>query len=225
LQKIENPPSDINPNIKWIFSSSLRRNQIEALSSGVKPVIDKENPILVTASRIEKAKGCDTLLASISILKQTYPNILLNVLGDGPYLPNLKQIANEKGISDNVIFHGKVNHETLLSVYQSSGLFCYPTRASEGFPKVVFEALAVGLPIITNPVSVLPDLLKSGAGIILKEDTPEEMASHIDFYINNRNKYEKSQSEAFNTAKSFSLEDWRDTIKSYLEPTWGKLKN
>ncbi len=220
----ENPPSAINPNIKWIFSSSLRKNEILALRNRLN-VFDPLFPRFIIAARQEKEKGTDKALCALAILKSKNYNFSFDVVGTGNYLPTLKTLAKELGLEDNVAFHGKISHDEVIRVMQSADIFVYPTTASEGFPKVVFEAMACGLPVITNPVSVLPQLIGEGGGVLLKNDSPEFIAESIISILTDQEKYINMQRNAFKTSDSFSLENWRDTIGRYLEAAWGELRN
>jgi glycosyltransferase involved in cell wall biosynthesis len=213
------PPSFVNPNIQWIFSSSLRMSEIDALR--VNPSqLDPENPRLIIVCRQDKEKGSEKVIAALPELMQRFPNIHLDVVGNGGYLPVLKKQVTELGLSEKVSFHGKVNHERVLTLMQKAHFFCYPTQASEGFPKVVLESMASGLPVITNPVSVLPELMKDEAGIILKNDDAKSISKALSEIINNPELYRNIQLNAQKRARQYSLEAWRDTIGDHLRTSW-----
>ena len=218
------PPSGKNLNIKWIFSSSLRDKEIMALRNRLH-TFDPSRPRFIITARQEKEKGADKALMALAMLKSQNHDFTFDVVGNGGYLPALKVLAKELGIEDKVVFYGKLSHDEVIRAMQNADIFLYPTTASEGFPKVVFEAMACGLPVITNPVSVLPQLLGQGGGVLLQNDSPESILSSILPLLGNPEIYNKMQQNAFATSKDFSLENWRDTIGGYLEAAWGKLRN
>lgn len=213
------PPSHLNSHIHWIFSSSLLEKEI-AKNGTQRTMVKGQKVRLITVSRQVSAKGTDTTLKALSLLQDS--NIFLDVVGDGPDLPFFIEMAKELNITSQVRFHGKCTHNQVLDLMKQCDLFCYPTRASEGFPKVVLEAMSCGLPVVTNPVSILPELVgKSISGIILGEDTPEELSKVIQSIIADRTLYENISLNAINKAREYSLEAWALFIAQKLNDTFG----
>jgi glycosyltransferase involved in cell wall biosynthesis len=212
-------PSRKNANVKWIFSTSLRRAQ---MALGKPCVLPEDGRIrLITASRLEERKGTDVIIESMPGILESFPNARLDVVGDGSLMSKLKQRTVELGVSQNVTFHGKLEHSTLLKLFCEGHLFCYPTAASEGFPKVVLEALASGMPVITTRVSVLPQLIGNGCGILLDSASPEELSKAVINVCSNKTQFGKMSKRAIEVSKQYCLEDWRDLIGNTLGDAWG----
>ena len=211
-------PSQRNSNIKWIFSTSLRSDQI----AGREPLnLPTDGRIrLAIACRQEARKGTDIVIDSMPEILRAFPNASLDVIGDGSLLATLKQRAKELGLSDVVKFHGKLEHAKVISLLKQNHIFCYPTSASEGFPKVVLEALASGMPVITTKVSVLPDLISSGCGVLLDSPSSTNLSNALREICSDPTKYNEMSSKAISTAKKYSLEDWRDLIGENLREAW-----
>jgi glycosyltransferase involved in cell wall biosynthesis len=211
-------PSKRNPNVRWIFSTSLLEEQ---LVNGVPhdPPVDGKLR-LVIACRQEERKGTEVVLAAMPSILETFPEATLDVVGDGSLLSALVNKANEIGLGDRVTFHGKVSQGEVVSLLKGAHVFCYPTSASEGFPKVVLEALASGLPVVTTRVSVLPQLLDSGCGILIDEASAAVLAAAVREICLDENKYRSMSSAAITTAQQYSLEKWRDTIGDALRNAW-----
>ena len=115
----------------------------------------------------KRDKGTDIVIRALPELLQQRPNAVLHVVGDGSALDAFKSLSDDLQVRDAICFHGQIAHEQVLRLLQQADLFCYPTSASEGFPKVVLEALASGLPVITTKVSVLP-LIGTKGGVVLE---------------------------------------------------------
>lgn len=211
-------PSERNPSVKWIFSTSLTREQIAECKPRSLPL--DGNIRLVIACRQEERKGTDIVIESMPEILRRFPNASLSVIGDGSLLPKLKKQAQALGLSDKVTFHGKLEHSKVISLLEQHHIFCYPTAASEGFPKVVLEALANGLPVITTKVSVLPTLLASGCGVLLDEPNVHELSNAVVDVCSDRIKYEEMSSRAIETVRNYCLEDWRDMIGATLREAW-----
>ena len=216
-------PSERNPEIKWIFSTSLSQDELSACRFNTERS-STETLKLIIACRQEKEKGTGVVIESLPYLIEDFPAVTLDVVGDGSSLAKFKALAESLAISDRVTFHGKVDHQTVLRLLQRADLFCYPTRASEGFPKVVLEAMATGLPVITTRVSVLQSLIGYGCGVLINEATPQTVAEAVRVCLQDQEKYRTMSASALRTASGYSLEQWRDTIGDLLRRSWGPLQ-
>jgi glycosyltransferase involved in cell wall biosynthesis len=217
----DQPPSERNAAVRWIFSTSMTEQEL-ASSAAPNGRAGRLPRRLIIVCRQEKRKGTDVLLRSLRLLLKDLPDTALDVVGDGGELLALRALAEELGIGPRVVFHGRVEHEEVIRLLHEADLFCYPTTASEGFPKVVVEALACGVPVVTNPVSVLPRLLSDGAGLIVDETTPEKFAQAAREVLTDAKRYHTMSAQARETARRYSLEHWRDTIGGLLESAWGR---
>lgn len=212
-------PTAQNPNVHWIFSTSLDEQQLQKLPTA-RTNADTIEPRLIIACRQESEKGTQTVIESLPLLLPDFPTLTLDVIGDGGALPRFRKRAEELGVIAQVRFHGKVKQQRVLELLQTATLFCYPTRASEGFPKAVLEALACGLPVITTRVSVLPQLINPGSGILLDQPTPELLAAAVRRTLSDPASWRSMSEAAFRVAQQFSLEGWRDTIAQHLRRAW-----
>jgi phosphatidylinositol alpha-1,6-mannosyltransferase len=211
-------PSIRNPNIEWIYSTSLTETQVNSVR-GRRTDFDK--PRIVVACRQEKLKGTDIVIRGFSRILETLPGATLIIAGDGSYLDRLRSIAKDCGVLEKVTFCGKLSQKEVVEVLRSGDVFCFPTSASEGFPKVVVEALSAGLPVVSTRVSVIPQLLESGSGILLESLEPDELADAVIEIFSDREKYDEMSGSALETARSFTLENWRDRIAAFLQRSWG----
>jgi glycosyltransferase involved in cell wall biosynthesis len=216
------PPSATAPHVRWIFSTSLTESEIRELATG-EVSLAPEKLRLIIVGRQEAGKGTDLLIKALPLIHRRYPHAVLDVVGDGSVVPMLKKQAAELGVGEKVVFHGKVNHAEVIRALQNAHLFCFPTQ-SEGFPKVVLEAMASGLPVIATPVSVLPMLLASGCGVLIEPD-PAAIARAVCELASSPERYKLMSAKARETAREYTLECWRDTIGGYLSAAWGPLKD
>jgi glycosyltransferase involved in cell wall biosynthesis len=211
------PPSR-NPHVRWIFSTSVSERELTSLreTRSVAP-----EPRLIIACRQERSKGTGIVIEALPLIAKDFPGVTLDVLGAGSALNEFRELAKRLGVQHRVHFHGRVDHERVLQLLRNASLFCYPTRASEGFPKVVLEALACGLPVITTRVSVLPQLLAEGCGVLLDAATPEAAAAAVRLCLSDSRQYVAMSNHALETARQYSLENWRDTLRNLMRSTWG----
>jgi hypothetical protein len=216
-------PSARNLATQWIFSTTLREDELRALRQ-LRHAPPSGSGRLIIVCRQDVQKGAGVVIESLPEIWRVRPHVRLDVVGDGPDLQAFRTTATRLGVADRVTFHGALDHDGVLRLLQQADLFCYPTRASEGFPKVVLEALACGLPVIATPVSVLPELLQGGCGIVIGEASPASVARAVIQCLADPAAYERSSLAALRTAQQYSLERWRDTLGEILRAAWGPLQ-
>jgi glycosyltransferase involved in cell wall biosynthesis len=101
------------------------------------------------AGRLLAHKNVDLLLRAIKIIKKNDPTIKAIIVGEGPEKEQLKKMATELDIKDNVTFISFMERqEDLYGLMKSSKVFVLPSTR-EGFGITVIEANAAGLPVIT----------------------------------------------------------------------------
>lgn len=216
------PPSNRNANIHWIFATSLTVEELAAVRK-VRHRPPRGRARLIIVCRQEVGKGTEVVIESLPLIMRDFPSLTLDVVGDGAALSDFRRLSLTLGVGDNVRFHGSVDHEKVIRLLRKADLFCLPTR-SEGFPKSVLEALACGLPVITTRVSVLPQLIGNGCGILVDEATPEAIARAVHESFSDADQYHEMSAKAVETASQYSLEHWGETINGMLESAWGALR-
>lgn len=107
-----------------------------------------QQPRLLYVGRVSKDKNLAFLLKCYRRLLEKHPNVSLSIVGDGPYLPELKQ---QCGDLHRVEFHGRVDYQQLPSIYNSHDLFLFPS-ITDTFGMAVLEAQACGLPALVSDI-------------------------------------------------------------------------
>ena len=112
-------------------------------------------------------KGITYLLEAIAQLKKEEFNVVLHIVGSGELRESLEINAENLGISESVKFRGYItNGPELFKIYRKCDIFILPTL-SEGFPRVLYEAMGQSIPIITTNVGGIPDLMKHRKNALL----------------------------------------------------------
>lgn len=216
----ETPPDAGAPHIHWIFSTSLDREQMAELRGTVKEH-PGDAPRLIIVGRQEQAKGTGFLIEALPELLKNYPNLHLDIVGDGGDLANFKASTQALDLNDRVTFWGKLPHPQVIERLRQAHVFVFPTYSSEGFPKVVLEALACGLPVATTRVSALPMVIGQGGGVLMDEASTEQVVATVEAILESPQGFSQLSQEALKVASQYALEAWRDAIGSHLEKAWG----
>lgn len=127
----------------FVINNPVNIDEILNKSLVKKEILPPEVNNIVFIGRLSKQKRVDLLLKAFSIIKNT--NSHLYIIGKGELREQLENIAIEEGIKDKITFLGERNNPfSLLAQANCLAL----TSAYEGFPNVVLEAHALGIPVV-----------------------------------------------------------------------------
>lgn len=129
---------------------------------------------LITTGRLVEVKGIEYAIRAVAVLSKTWPNITLDIIGDGPLRNDLGILCKQLNIDLAVKFHGALEHDKLLALLQRSDIYVQPgivaadgTREGQGV--AVAEAQAAGLPVVASRVGGIPEVVAEGESAFLVE--------------------------------------------------------
>lgn len=169
---------------------------------------------LVFCSRLEKNKGIFNLIEAVKIAKRQKPDIKLLIIGSGPEKKKLElQITNYQ-LQNNVFFSGwlETTRDVALA-YNSAKIFVNPSF-NEGGPRVVLEAMACGLPVVTTKVGLMHDLIRDGENGFFTDWYSAKMAEAILKLLNDSNLQNKFSESGLAIAQQFEK---KAMIRNYAE--------
>ena len=127
-----------------------------------------DRPVVVCVSRLVPRKGQDTLIRALPRIRHAVPDVVLLLVGGGPYRSRLERLAAATGMRDAVRFAGGVSWSDLPAYYAAGDVFAMPCRTRrggldvEGLGIVYLEASAVGLPVVAGDSGGAPDAVLDG---------------------------------------------------------------
>lgn len=140
---------------------------------------------LLSVARFQEKKGLDTLLDACTLLRDRGTRFHLTIFGDGPLRPELEAQRTRLGIEDVVTIGPSITQEEVARQMRASHLFVLPCRQDrtgdmDGIPTVFMEAMATGRPVVSCPVSGVPELVRDGeTGMLVPSDDPAALADAI----------------------------------------------
>ena len=120
---------------------------------------------ILAVGRLVAKKGLDVLVDACAILERRGVPLHLDIVGeDGDQKADLAARIANHGLAAAVTIRGPMTQPALVDIYRSASVFCLPCRVAadgdrDGIPNVLMEAMACGLPVVTTPVSGIPELL------------------------------------------------------------------
>ena len=133
-------------------------------------------PKVLYVGRIAKEKDLDVLIQVYQQLASRRPESTLVVVGDGPFLQQMRE-----GLPyPNVIFTGFLHGEELSRVYASSDIFVFPST-TDTFGNVVLEAMASGLPVVVSDKGGPKEIVQHGrTGLVTKARDAADLLSGVE---------------------------------------------
>lgn len=128
--------------------------------------------ILLFVGRAGKEKNIPFILDSLLELRKQYLNTKLVVVGEGPESENIKNYTGELGLSEHVIFTGKLSSQDLVKAYSGADLFVFGSLTeTQGI--VIAEAKAAGLPVVAvNAYGVANMVIDGEDGFLVEPELP-----------------------------------------------------
>jgi glycosyltransferase involved in cell wall biosynthesis len=160
--------------------------------------------IITTVCRLTKEKGLDVFFKALSILKLS--NYKLLIVGDGIEKLRLKQFSEKLNISKKIKYFGFLRD--IRPVLKLSNLYVN-TSYFEGFPNSVVEAINYGIPVICSQShgGINEILLNGKCGTIFKNGDAFDLASKIQKYYNDPQKFLIKTKLAKRNIRRFTLEE------------------
>lgn len=122
------------------------------------PVVRNEESLdVLYLAHLIRRKGFDDLIKAFTKVVETVPNARLVFCGSGE-TEYARQLADEVGISANVVFRGWIPESQIADELAAAAVFCLPSY-DEGLPMGVLEAMSSGVAVVTTPVGGIPDVL------------------------------------------------------------------
>jgi PEP-CTERM/exosortase A-associated glycosyltransferase len=166
-------------------------------------------------------EGLDLLLEALPELIRQQPNVRLLLVGGGPQETNLRQQAERLGLSQYVIFTGRVPHQEVGRYYDLIKVLAYPRhpiRLTELVtPLKPLEAMAQGQLFVASDVGGHKELIEHGTtGVLFKAGDRQSLTSALLDLLNNPNLWPILRANGRNFVEN--VRNWRNSVAHYVAP-------
>lgn len=178
--------------------------------------IPKNHKILLYVGRLGKEKSVDLLLHAFSTIHKENPETALVLVGDGAEKENLKNHAKTLGIEDATHFLGEVDYKTIPSVFHSADIFVFASK-TETLGKVILEAMAAGLPIVTFNIAPFKELIQNNHEGVLVSSKASSLANAVLQILAHDTLRSEMSKNALAKAEEFSINSAVEKIEGIYE--------
>jgi len=162
--------------------------------------------------RISEEKGVNMLCEVWEKLGKSAP--ILNVVGSGPDYIRLREQYSR---CSNIKFHGKLDQDSCFRILSRSKFMIVPSLWFEGFPMVIREAFAHGVPVVASNIGSLNEIISRGGGVTFEAANPESLSMTIKNLMNDDTRLNALSQEAHDRyVTEFSVEiNYKKLIEIY----------
>jgi glycosyltransferase involved in cell wall biosynthesis len=170
---------------------------------------------VIGVGRLTHAKGFDLLIRAFADVARARPDWGLRLVGDGPDRAELERLAGECGIHSRLEWTGVVQDPATW--FRASDVFCLPSRY-EGFPNVLCEAMAAGLPAVAADCPSGPrEIVTDGVdGLLIPPEDVAALARALATLVDDPTRRQqlgaRARAVADRFAPAFVLERWERTL-------------
>ena len=147
---------------------------------------DGQPPLILSVGRLVEKKGFDQLITACGLLQQRGVAFRCVIVGeDGSAGPALRQQIAQLGLASQVQLRSAVTQDQLRDIYRSAHLFALPCQIMEdgdrdGFPNVLAESMAMGVPVVSTAISGIPEMVDDGVhGLLVPPRSPQALADAL----------------------------------------------
>ena len=198
-------------NIIPFFTATYSKNDIVEIPE--KNLNEKINFIFVGALSV----GKQPLLAVqvVETLQNKGYNVYLNMYGDGEEKTKVANYLKNNKLENSVTLHGNVSKNTVKKAFQKAHFLVFISK-SEGWPKVVAEAMFWACLPITTAISCVPYMVDNGSRGALVQPNVKDIVSQIEVYLKDEDLYHEQVKNATKWSQVFTLEKFETEIKKIL---------
>lgn len=198
------------PPTKIVSQSSLYLDRSALISD---PTIVKRHDA-VFCGRLVPNKRLPDVIRAIAQL----PNATLLIIGDGPERRKCEKLAETLGMGNRIAFAGWLPSQAdVYRAIQSARIFVM-NSSSEGGPRVLFEAMALGMPVISTHVGLAPQFVDDAHGGLLTNGDQNDLRNKISMLLKDEQKRLRLGAAARRVLDIFNRETlvkiYADSLKS-----------
>lgn len=185
-------------NRNFLLSKSVPEEKLKVIRCGINFNVsnmdkyNKNNTFTVgSLGRLVEKKGMSILLEAIKRLNEQDYIVKLEIAGDGPLRGELEEMTHTLGLSDQVKFHGAINHSLVPGWLQTLDAFVLAcvedsNGDKDGIPVSLMEAMSHNIVVVSTKLSGIPELIRhNDTGLLAEAGNPNSLAEQIKTIITN----------------------------------------
>lgn len=196
---------------KVVLPNPIGLRQAQAINNDSLSERSESNGLqLFYLGQIEEHKG---ILFLVEVLKKMDDvNFKLHIAGDGNKMKELKKIVN----GDNrFIIHGMLSQEKISEIFSLVDFTIVPSLCYENSPTVIYESLAVGVPVVAAKIGGVAELIRDGEeGFTFEPGNADNLVKILKYCAVHLDDIQKMRRTAQKSVENFSIEKYINKLLS-----------
>ena len=204
-------------NIVPFFTASYPENETTDFA---KPLFNIHHPTsninLIFVGALSPGKQPLLSIQAAERLHNEGYGVHLDLFGEGVERPKLESYIREKGLENVTVLHGNQDAGTIKRYYQNAHFLIFVSK-SEGWPKVVAEAMFWGCLPITSDVSCVNYMIGEGSRGSIAKPNVDDIVNKIKSYFKDPETMEKQSQTAMRWSRQFTLEKFEEEVAQFVK--------
>jgi glycosyltransferase involved in cell wall biosynthesis len=147
---------------------------------------ERDPRLIISVGQLWERKGLRYLVEACGVLRDRGTDVRCEIVGDGPQRDELQALVDRLDLADRVVLTGPLPFPEVVERYRRASVFCLPCIVTDegdrdGIPNVILEAMASGLPVVSTPVSGIPEVIRDlETGLSVPQRDPAAIADAIE---------------------------------------------
>jgi glycosyltransferase involved in cell wall biosynthesis len=172
-------------SLRWLFEGLVPSDRIAVVANGTPELnrdrVPRDPDTVLFLSNLRRRKGVAEAVEAARLVLDQHPSARFVFVGDWPDAEFERSIrASAAAAGDRIEFRPATTDGAKDRLLATASIFLFPPVEPEGHPRVLLEALAAGLPVVTTDRGAIRDTVIDGEhGFVLPEPSPPELASRL----------------------------------------------
>jgi glycosyltransferase involved in cell wall biosynthesis len=206
----------VESNVSYADKIEVIYNGIEPTKTKAKIFNDDQKIMIGTVGTLFELKGFQFLIKALPIVRREFPEVYLEIIGEGPYKKDLERVVKKQKMGKYVKFAGfQADIEKSLAELD---LYIQPS-VSESFGLAIVQAMSVGLPVVATRTGGIPEVVTEGkSGLLVEAGDHKELAKAILTILRDRGLAHKMGDMARRESMiRFNLKDMIEEVENLYE--------
>jgi glycosyltransferase involved in cell wall biosynthesis len=171
-------------SLRSIFTGLVPDDRIAVVPNGTpEPSLDgaiRDPKLVLFLSNMRERKGVAQAVEAARIVLHDEPEARFLFVGEWESAELSRRLGQVSGEREQIRFEKAVSERERDKLFGSASVFLFPPVGPEGHPRVVLEALAAGLPVVTTNRGAIAETVVDGeSGFVLGQPSPNELAARL----------------------------------------------